>query len=215
MTLPLIAILRGLMPNEAIAITAALVEAGITRIEVPLNSPEPLTSIAMMVRKFGSSAEIGAGTVLTQAEVDAVAYAGGKFVVSPNCDPAVVRRSKGLGLGSWPGVFTATECFTALAAGADGLKIFPASVMGPDGLQALRAVLGPETQIYAVGGVGPADFSTWVRAGATGFGIGGKLFSPGSSPQTVAKTAAECVTALKQALELHRPVHRATNIRKR
>lgn len=195
MTIPIIAILRGLEPARAVEVTAVLVEAGIARIEVPLNSPRPLESIEIMARDFGGIAEIGAGTVLTETEVDLVEQAGGRFVVSPNCEPAVIRRTKALGLTSFPGVFTATECFSALAAGADGLKTFPASLLGPDGLKALRAVLPEATEIYAVGGVGPADFAAWRTAGATGFGLGGSLFQPGWSLSRVKEAAELCVRA--------------------
>jgi 2-dehydro-3-deoxyphosphogalactonate aldolase len=195
MSLPLIAILRGLQPERAAAVAGVLVETGITRIEVPLNSPEPLVSIAAMAGAFGHVAEIGAGTVLSEAEVDAVAKADGRFVVSPNCNPAVIRRTKVLGLGSWPGVFTASECFAALEAGADGLKIFPAVQMGPAGLKALRAVLPSRTEIYLVGGVGPKDFAAWRAAGATGFGLGGNLFTPDWSVERIAEAAKACVKA--------------------
>ena len=197
MNLPLIAILRGLQPERAVSVAGVLVEAGIVRIEVPLNSPEPLVSIAAMARAFGDVAEIGAGTVLSEAEVDAVAEAGGRFVVSPNCNPAVIRRTKALGLGSWPGVFTPTECFAALEAGADGLKIFPAVQMGPAGLKALRAVLPPRTEVYPVGGVGPEDFAAWRAAGATGFGLGGNLFAPDWSIERIAVAAKACVDAYR------------------
>lgn len=199
MTLPLIAILRGLEPRRAREVTAALIDAGISRIEVPLNSPDPLDSIALMQREFGSAAEIGAGTVLNEAEVEAVAATGGRFVVSPNCAPAVIRRTKSLGLGSFPGVFTPTECFAALDAGADALKIFPASLMGPDGLKALRAVLPQATEIYAVGGVGPKDFAAWRKAGAAGFGLGSSLFSPGRTTDEIARAAQESVRAFLSA----------------
>ncbi len=192
----LIAILRGVRPDEAVAVTGAIIDAGVTRIEVPLNSPDPLRSIALMAEAHGDRAEIGAGTVLTGREAWAVAAAGGRFVVSPNCDPEVIRVTKAAGLGSWPGVFTPTECFAALAAGADALKIFPAELMGPAGLRALRAVLPPETPVYAVGGAGPASFADWIAAGATGFGLGSFLYRPGTTPEQAAARATEAVAAL-------------------
>jgi 2-dehydro-3-deoxyphosphogalactonate aldolase len=195
MSRKLIAILRGLKPEDSIAITGALIEAGIDRIEVPLNSPEPLKSIGMMAERFGAEALIGAGTVLTTDEVDAVAGAGGKLIVSPNCNPAVIQRTKERGLASFPGVFTASECFAALAAGADGLKIFPASIMGPKGIEALRAVLPAGTEIYAVGGAAPDNFAQWRDAGAVGFGLGTSLFTPGMDADKVRARAQEIVTA--------------------
>ena len=156
---------------------------------MPLNSPEPLKSIAAMQEALGDRARIGAGTVLTPEEVRAVAATGASFIVSPNADLRVIARSKELGLGSYPGVFTATEAFAALAAGADALKIFPAGVLGRDGLKAMRAVLPAATRIYAVGGVGPADFAAWRAAGADGFGLGSSLFQPGWPLARVAEQA--------------------------
>jgi 2-dehydro-3-deoxyphosphogalactonate aldolase len=200
MTLPLIAILRGLVPANAEAVGRALIDAGITRIEVPLNSPDVLVSITAMSKAFGDIAEIGAGTVLTTEKVDAVAQAGATFIVSPNCNPAVIAHSKARGLGSYPGVFTATECFAALAAGADALKIFPANLMGPDGLKALRAVLPGAAQIYPVGGVGPDEFAIWHKAGANGFGLGSSLFKPDWTVGRIAEEAKRSVSAWK-ALE--------------
>jgi 2-dehydro-3-deoxyphosphogalactonate aldolase len=202
MSRPIIAILRGLDPARAVATSEALIAAGITRIEVPLNSPEPLRSIAALQGALGERAQIGAGTVLSPEEVRAVAGTGAGFIVSPNADPRVIARTKELGLASYPGVFTATECFAALAAGADALKIFPASVLGRAGLTAIRAVLPQGTGLYAVGGVGPRDFADWRAAGIDGFGLGSALFKPDWTPERVVDAARAAVAAWDATLGL-------------
>jgi 2-dehydro-3-deoxyphosphogalactonate aldolase len=195
MSRKLIAILRGIRPEEAKDVAAALIEAGIDRIEVPLNSPEPFESIRIMTDAFAGKALIGAGTVLTVKDVEDVAAAGGKLIVSPNCNTDVIRATKAAGLQSFPGVLTPTECFAALEAGADGLKIFPSVMLGTEGLKAIRAVLPKETEVYIVGGAGPDNFRDWFAAGADGFGIGTALYKPGRSVEEVASVAKKMVEA--------------------
>ena len=192
---PLIAILRGIRPEEALDVAEALISAGINWLEVPLNSPSVLKSIESMASRFSDRAVIGAGTVLTAEQVSLVAGAGGKIIVSPNCDQEVIRATKKLKLLSFPGVFTPTECFAAVDAGADGLKIFPASQAGTGMLKALRAVLPPDMKIYAVGGIDTPNFHDWLRAGVTGFGLGTSLYKPSDTAESVEVKAREAVAA--------------------
>jgi 2-dehydro-3-deoxyphosphogalactonate aldolase len=197
---PLIAILRGIAPNEAEAALEALIGAGIGLIEVPLNSPEPLASIRLMAAKAGNRARIGAGTVLTVEQVAAVKAAGGRMIVSPNRDDAVIRATKAAGLDSYPGVFTATEALGALAAGADALKFFPADFLGPAGVKAIKAILPPEVSLLAVGGVDTSNIATWLKAGVAGFGIGSSLYRPGMSAEEIGAKARAMVAAYDGAV---------------
>jgi 2-dehydro-3-deoxyphosphogalactonate aldolase len=188
---PLVAILRGVLPDEVEDIAAALFDAGVRAVEVPLNSPDPLESVALLSRGFGDAMAVGAGTVLRPAEVDAVHAAGARLVVSPNTDAAVIGRADARGMTAVPGFATATEALAAIAAGADMLKLFPASTYGPAHLKALNAVLPRDVGVLAVGGVGGADFPAWRAAGAAGFGIGGELYRPGqSAAETLEKAMA-------------------------
>jgi 2-dehydro-3-deoxyphosphogalactonate aldolase len=189
--LPLIAILRGLKPEEAVEIGEAIVAAGFRCLEVPLNSPEPLESIRRLRQALDGRALVGAGTVLNVAAAREVAEAGGQLIISPNTNVKVIAETKTLGLLSLPGFFTPSEAFAALDAGADALKLFPAEVAGPKGLKAVRAVLPAETRIYPVGGVDPDSMSAWRSAGASGFGIGSAVFKPGQTPEQVGLQAAD------------------------
>lgn len=199
MTRPIIAILRGIEPAQVEAVGHVILDAGIDRIEVPLNSPDPLDSIGRLARTIGDRALVGAGTVLTVEEVEQVAAVGGKLIVSPNCDADVIARSVERGLQSWPGVYTPTEAFTALRAGATGLKLFPGVMAGPSGLAAMRPILPTDSIVYAVGGAGPENFGDWIKAGADGFGIGSALFKPGMSVDQIAENARYIVAAYDKA----------------
>lgn len=191
----IIAILRGITPPEAVAACEALVGAGITLIEVPLNSPEAMTSIALAANTLEGRALIGAGTVLTKKEVDAVAEAGGKFVVSPDTNKSVIVQTIEHGMKSYPGVLTPTEAFKAIRAGATGLKFFPAEVLGPKGIRAMKAVLPADVPLYAVGGANPDNFGEYFAAGCAGFGLGTYIYKPGFTVDEIASRARTAVEA--------------------
>lgn len=192
---PLVAILRGITPDEAIAAVDVLVGAGITMIEVPLNSPSRLDSIARMAAHAPLDVLIGAGTVVSFEDVGSVRDAGGRLIVSPDCNVDVIRRTKENDMLSYPGVLTPTECFAALRHGADALKVFPGVIMKPEGLKAIRAVLPNETQVFAVGGAGPENFGDWIDAGADGFGLGSALYRAGDGIDRLAERASRIVAA--------------------
>lgn len=192
----LIAILRGVKPDEVEAIGTVLESAGIRIVEVPLNSPEPIESIRRLAARFHGKLLVGAGTVLTPSQVNAVAGAGGEIIISPHYDVRVVRESKVAGLYSCPGIATPSEAFAALEAGADALKLFPAEAASPAVLKALRAVLPKETMVLPVGGIDATNMRPWLAAGAAGFGIGSSIYKPGDSAETVAAKAAALLAGL-------------------
>ena len=200
--LPLVAVLRGITPAEVDAVAAALSDNGFRILEVPLNSPEPLASIGRLARMFGERCLTGAGTVLEVADVQRVADAGGRLIVMPHGDVAIVREAKRLGLTCLPGVATPTEAFAALAAGADGLKMFPAEQLSPAVLKAWRAVLPKDTLVFPVGGIRPDNMAPYWAVGANGFGTGSNLYQPGApatSVRAVASQFAAAFAALKSS----------------
>lgn len=195
-TCPLVAILRGVRPDEVVAIGEELVAAGFTLIEVPMNSPDPLDSVARLVAALGDRAMIGAGTVLTPAQVDSVREAGGRMVISPNMNADVIRASVAAGMVSLPGIATPTEALAALDAGATALKLFPAEAASPAVLKAMRAILPRETRVLPVGGIVPDGMGPWREAGAAGFGLGSALYKPGLSADAIGANARAFVAAL-------------------
>ena len=192
---PLIAILRGITPLEADSVSDVLIEAGIKIIEVPLNSPRPYETIERMVKFHGDKGVFGAGTVLKDDQVSKVADAGGNIIVSPNSNPLIIKKTKELNMLSLPGVFTASECFQALDAGADGLKFFPASLLKPKNFKALSAVLPNDIISVAVGGIDEISFSSWIEVNITGFGLGSNLYKPGMLIDDIQATAEKIVKA--------------------
>lgn len=191
----LVAILRGVRPDEIVAVGNSLLEAGIEAIEVPLNSPDPFTSISKLAEILPASVLVGAGTVVTAEQVDQLAAAGGSLLVSPNIDAEVMIRARHHGMVTMPGVFTASEAFSALRLGASGLKFFPASALGPGGIGAIRTVLPQGTVIGAVGGVSESDFATFAAVGVRAFGLGSSLYKPGMKAEDIGRRARAAVAA--------------------
>ena len=194
----LVAILRGVVPERVVGIGDVLYAAGFRIIEVPLNSPDPFASIAALAACNRPDWIVGAGTVLTVADVQRTQAAGGRLVVAPNCDPEVIRSAVQLGMRVMPGFATATEAFQAIQAGAQDLKLFPACTYGPRHLQALRAVLPTSVRVFPVGGIGVADIAAWLTAGAAGFGLGSELFRPEYELEEIAQRAADLVRAVRE-----------------
>ena len=194
---PIVAILRGVRPIEVLAHVEALYDAGVRSVEVPLNSPQPFESIRMVAEAFGATMAVGAGTVLTVGQVDAVAAVVGRFAVAPNTSGSVIRRCLELGLEPAPGFATATEGFAALEAGARHLKLFPAATYGPGHLRQLKAVLPTTAVVWAVGGVDASNLSQWRTAGAGAFGIGGETYRPGQTSTDTSRKAREIVAAAR------------------
>jgi 2-dehydro-3-deoxyphosphogalactonate aldolase len=194
---PLIAILRGVRPDEVVEIAEALDAAGVGIVEVPMNSPEPVESIRRLVQRFGTRMLIGAGTVMTRAQVEEIDAFGGRLIVMPHADVAVVRAAKEHGLLACPGFATPTEAFAALQAGADGIKLFPAEASSPAVLKSLRAVLPAATPVLPVGGIDSGNMQPWLEAGAAGFGIGSSIYRPGDTPAIVAAKAAKLIAGLR------------------
>jgi 2-dehydro-3-deoxyphosphogalactonate aldolase len=201
---PLIAILRGITADEAEPIGAALVEAGIEIIEVPLNSPAPFSSIEKLARAFGDTALIGAGTVLRPEHVDAVSNAGGRLIVMPHADDTVIQHAKTRDLTCIPGFATPTEAFAAISAGADALKLFPAEASSPSVLKSLRAVLPPDLPLIPVGGIDETRFEGWLRAGAAGIGIGSALYRPGIERYELRSRAQKLMASLHAVMPMQR-----------
>ena len=195
---PLIAIIRGVTPDEAVDIGGALIEGGIRIIEVPLNSPEPLKSIERLASRFGEQVSVGAGTVLNPEQVQQVHDAGGRLIVSPNMNPTVIRATAEAGMVSCPGIFTPTEAFTALDAGAHTLKLFPAEAATPKVVKAMRAVLPRDVPLVVVGGVSPDSIAAWLEAGANGFGLGSGLYKPGQNAADTLTKARAYAAAVKE-----------------
>ncbi|WP_438749894.1 2-dehydro-3-deoxy-6-phosphogalactonate aldolase [Pararhizobium sp. O133] len=195
MKYPLIAILRGLKPEETQAVVGTLIDAGFTAIEIPLNSPDPFRSIEIAVKMAPENCLIGAGTVLTTEQVEQLHGVGGKLMVSPNVEPSVIALAAARGMVTMPGVFTPTEALAAAKAGATGLKFFPASVLGPSGISAIRAVLPPELEIAAVGGVSETNFADYAKIGVKSFGLGSSLYKAGMDAAEVGKRAAATIKA--------------------
>ena len=192
---PLVAILRGVEPGEAVAHCEALHDAGFRAVEIPMNSPSPLDSVARVAAAVGDRMAVGAGTVLSLAAVDGVKAAGGVFMVSPNVDVATIAHAVASGLDTLPGFATASEAFAALGAGSRRLKLFPAATYGPGHLKALKAVLPPAVGVWAVGGVGPAQMAAWRAVGVAGFGLGSELYRPGQSPEETGAKARAAIAA--------------------
>ncbi|MEH6693113.1 MAG: 2-dehydro-3-deoxy-6-phosphogalactonate aldolase [Pseudorhizobium pelagicum] len=199
MQYPLVAILRGLRPEETEGVVGGLIEAGFTAIEIPLNSPDPFRSIEIAAKMAPADCLIGAGTVLTLEDVASLDAAGGRLMVSPNVEPEVIKAAVARGMVTLPGVFTPTEALAAARAGATGLKFFPANVLGPAGISAIRAVLPKDLLIAAVGGVSEVNFADYMRAGITAFGLGSSLYKPGMSAADVVERAKLTLTAYDAA----------------